>query len=130
MLNFDSDVDVDTNADVKCKKALHVQYQFRSGISFCMCLWNKRQTSWFGDSKSYLSGLPWATHKCVSLFWRIFLGTFWECRKVITHKCPRINVYHESPMCSFTRPNISVLLRVSVVNFQSAHVLGIRYRKS
>ena len=47
----------------------------------------------FGDSKSYLSGLPWVTHKCVSLFWRGFLSTFWECRKVIMHKCPRQNVF-------------------------------------
>ena len=42
----------------------------------------------FGDSRSYmyLSSLTWATYKCVSLFWRIFLGTFRECRKVIMHK--------------------------------------------
>ena len=52
-----------------------------------------------GDSKSYLSGLPRATHKCVSIFWPIFLGTFWECRKVITHKCPRINIYPTSHLC-------------------------------
>ena len=50
MLNFDSDVDVDINTDVKCKKALHVQYQFRSSISFCMCLWSKRQASCFHSS--------------------------------------------------------------------------------
>ena len=29
--------------------------------------------SLIGDSKSYLSSLPWVTHKCVSLFWQ-FLG--------------------------------------------------------
>ena len=48
-----------------------------------------------GDSKSYLNSLWRAMHKCVSLFWWNFLGTFWECRKVITHKCPCIglNVY-------------------------------------
>ena len=35
-----------------------------------------------------------ATHKCVSLFWRIFfLALFWiKCRKVTTHKCPPMNV--------------------------------------
>ena len=56
-------------------------------------------SNFFGDSKSYLSGLPWATHKCGSLFWQIFLVTFWECRKVITHKCPCINVYPTSHLC-------------------------------
>ena len=29
----------------------------------------------------------------------VYLGTFWECRKVITHKCPGINVYPTSHLC-------------------------------
>ena len=33
-----------------------------------------------------------ATHKCVSLFWRIFFSTFHWYRKVTMHKCPHINV--------------------------------------
>ena len=30
----------------------------------------------WGDSKSYLSGLPWVMYTCVSLFWQFFLSTF------------------------------------------------------
>ena len=53
-----------------------------------------------GDSKSYLSGLPRATHKCASLFWRIFsLAPFLGVQIGHNmHKCPGINVLSVS-MC-------------------------------
>ena len=47
----------------------------------------------FGDSKSYLSGLPRLCINVWAYFGGISLALSWiKCRKVTTHKCPCINV--------------------------------------
>ena len=51
-------------------------------------------TNGFGDSLESPKRFTTATHKCVSLFWQIFLAlSSIKCRKVTTHKCPRMDVY-------------------------------------
>ena len=61
------------------------------------CLWKHYlSATTVGDDNWWLEELPkqftTATHKCVSLFWQNFFGTFHWCRKVTMHKCPHINV--------------------------------------
>ena len=57
-----------------------------------LCAYGDSSSIWLiGDSKGYLSGLPWTTHKCVSLFCQIFLALFGSAES-----SSRINVYPTS----------------------------------
>ena len=58
----------------------------------CMFINSKNVKQVIGDSKSYLSGLPWLCIN-VSAYFGWFLALSWiKCRKVTMHKCPCMNV--------------------------------------
>ena len=70
-----------------------------------LCYCNKVYNHVFRDSSESPKWFTMATHKCVSLCWGIFLGTF-KYRKVIMYKFPCINVLMSPCINVRTKPDI------------------------